>query len=192
MPRPASERSGVPSWTRSRGWCTRPTPLGVGSVARVATARGESTPARLARLGFTDPTRAAAALAGGALGAYQSVVDDDEVLRDVAGTADPDQALTALALLLDADGSLAPPLRADEVLRHRLLSVLGASRALGDHLLRMPEGWHILNSDRDVRPSAAGLRRKAFLSVGADPDIEPPVLIGGARAVPSATDMLRL
>jgi len=102
----------------------------------VATARGESAPARLARLGFTDPTRAAAALAGGALGAYESVVDDDGLLRDVAGTADPDQALTALALLLEADASLAPTLLADEVLRHRLLSVLGASRALGDHLLR--------------------------------------------------------
>jgi glutamate-ammonia-ligase adenylyltransferase len=140
----------------------------------VATARGESTPARLARLGFTDPARAAAALAGGALGAYQSVVDDDGLLRDVAGTADPDQALTALALLLDADGSLAPGLLADEVLRHRLLSVLGASRALGDHLVRAPGSWERLRDFADTRPTAAGLRRTMLAAVGAEPDLDDP------------------
>jgi glutamate-ammonia-ligase adenylyltransferase len=153
----------------------------------VATARAESTPARLARLGFTDPTRAAAALAGGALGAYQSVVDDDGLLRDVSGTADPDHALAALALLLDADGSLAPALLADEVLRHRLLSVLGASRALGDYLVRAPSSWARLRDFADNRPTAAGLRRAMLTAVGADPDWREPVAgvagLAGAEAL---------
>ena len=62
-------------------------------------ARGSSAEARLARLGFTEPAQAAAALDSGAL---DGLVDDDDVLADLAATADPDAALLRLALLLEA------------------------------------------------------------------------------------------
>ncbi|MBK5305676.1 MAG: hypothetical protein JJD92_03215, partial [Frankiaceae bacterium] len=107
--------------------------------------RGTSASGRLVRLGFTDPTRSAALLEGGILG---SLLDDDHALHDLAGTADPDEALRGLARLLDADAGnaalLLTELGTDDVLRHRLFSVLGASRELSDFLVRHPEHWHQL------------------------------------------------
>jgi len=145
---------------------------------------------RLARLGFTEPARSAALLEGGALG---PLLDDEDVLLDLAGTADPDEALHGLARLLDADAGnadrLVTALGADQVLRHRLFAVLGASRELSDFLTRHPEQWSVLRSSDDVRPSSAGLRRSMLLSVDADPDRSAPTVHGEVAA---ATDHLRI
>ncbi len=146
---------------------------------------------RLARAGFTEPDRAAAAISGGAL---DGLFDDDQVLTDLAATADPDEALLRLALLLESarEGgvgvALADALRADDLLRRRLFAVLGASQALADHLVRVPESWRLLVPVGDVRPSAAGLRRSMLLAIGADPDDPHPA----AGADHEATDLLRL
>ena len=156
-------------------------------------ARGSSAEARLARLGFTEPAQAAAALDSGAL---DGLVDDDDVLADLAATADPDEALLRLALLLEAESrdggrDLVPTLRDDPELRRRLLTVLGASQALADHLARVPAGWRTLLADRDVRPTAAGLRLGVLRAIDADLDADAPTLLGGAAAVRTATDALR-
>jgi glutamate-ammonia-ligase adenylyltransferase len=156
----------------------------------VTPSRSGSVSARLARLGFTEPARSAALLEGGALG---PLLDDEDVLLDLAGTADPDEALHGLASLLDADagnaGRLVTELGADEVLRHRLFAVLGASRELSDFLARHPEQWSVLRSSDDVRPTSAGLRRSMLLSVDADPDRSAPTV---HMEVAAATDQLRI
>ncbi len=142
------------------------------------------------RLGFTDPTRSAALLDGGTL---SPLLDDEGALLDLAGTADPDEALRGLARLIDVDAGnadrLVTELGSDEALRHRLFSVLGASRELSDFLARHPEHWRQLRSADDVRPTAAGLRRTMLLKVGADPDLPAPT---GRGPVATATDALRI
>ncbi len=148
-----------------------------------------SAVARLARLGFTEPAQAAAALEGGALAPIPA--GDGAILADLGLTADPDAALTGLALLLAAqpDTLLGGALHADPAFRRRLLAVLGASRALTDHLVRFPQQWRLLATDQDVRPTAAGLRRAMLLQVGADPDDPLPV---GPPDVAAASDHLRI
>jgi glutamate-ammonia-ligase adenylyltransferase len=160
----------------------------VSAVARERDGSRGSAAARLARLGFTEPARAAAALEGGALAALR---DDEPVLADLGLTADPDAALLGLALLLESR-----PLRDrlvveldDEVFRRRLLAVLGASRSLTDHLVRVPGAWAALVPEHEVRPTAAGLRRAMLVQVGADPDQPAPVITGSAS---QATDTLRV
>src|SRR3712207_5324103 len=65
-------------------------------------------------------------------------------------TADPDLALSTLVALVDrlddavtedTGAELLEALEDDEGTAMRLLSVLGASSALGDHLLRHPGHW---------------------------------------------------
>jgi [glutamine synthetase] adenylyltransferase / [glutamine synthetase]-adenylyl-L-tyrosine phosphorylase len=133
-------------------------------VTRVTLGRGSSASGQLARLGFTEPALAAAAMESGALG---SLLDDERVLLDLAATADPDAALHALADLLAAaaDAGLVTALRGDERLRTGLLDVLGASPALARHLVRHPGQWRELAGDAQVRPSAAGLRARMLAAV---------------------------
>ena len=60
----------------------------------------------------------------------------------------------------------------DEGTAMRLLAVLGASSALGDHLLRHPEHWHDLTDPAlgSTRPAAFAVRARACCAaVGADP-----------------------
>ncbi len=125
----------------------------------------------LLRLGFTDPERAAAHVAelgGGA----------EELLWTLGRTADPDLALQQLVRLrecagergADPDGLLAE-LVGDEGTAMRLLSVLGASEALGDHLCRHPEQWRELVDPTlgSTRPPAFAVREGLLRAVGADP-----------------------
>ncbi|MFD9264021.1 bifunctional glutamine-synthetase adenylyltransferase/deadenyltransferase, partial [Streptomyces sp. NPDC059538] len=108
--------------------------------------RRSSTFIRLLRSGFTDPSAAARLLDTDALAA----VRNDPVLLDALGaTADPDLALLGLVRLAEAqpDGELPgllDTLVSAKPLRDRLLGVLGASEALGDHLARHPRDWHAL------------------------------------------------
>ena len=53
----------------------------------------------------------------------------------------------------------------------RLLSVLGASEALADHLVRHPEHWRELTDPTigSTRPAAYAVREDLLRAVGADP-----------------------
>ncbi|MFG2991394.1 bifunctional [glutamine synthetase] adenylyltransferase/[glutamine synthetase]-adenylyl-L-tyrosine phosphorylase [Streptomyces sp. NPDC048257] len=105
--------------------------------------RRSSTFIRLLRSGFTDPSAAARLLDTDELAAVRT----DPVLLDALGaTADPDLALIGLVRLAEAqpDGELPgllDTLVSAKPLRDRLLGVLGASEALGDHLARHPRDW---------------------------------------------------
>lgn len=108
--------------------------------------RRSSTFIRLLRSGFTDPSAAARLLDADALAAVRT----DPVLLDALGaTADPDLALLGLVRLAEAQPAEELPLLLDTLvsakpLRDRLLGVLGASEALGDHLARHPRDWQAL------------------------------------------------
>ncbi|GGZ21203.1 glutamate-ammonia-ligase adenylyltransferase [Streptomyces inusitatus] len=108
--------------------------------------RRSSTFTRLVRHGFTDPGAAHRLLDLPVMAAVHS----DPVLLDALGAvADPDLALGGLVRLVEAqpeDGRrvLLDTLLAAKPLRDRLLGVLGASEALGDHLARHPGDWRTL------------------------------------------------
>ncbi|MBT2456295.1 bifunctional [glutamine synthetase] adenylyltransferase/[glutamine synthetase]-adenylyl-L-tyrosine phosphorylase [Streptomyces sp. ISL-86] len=108
--------------------------------------RRNSTFIRLLRSGFTDPSAAARLLDAEVLAAVRT----DSVLLDALGaTADPDLALLGLVRLAEAQTPedlppLLDTLVSAKPLRDRLLGVLGASEALGDHLARHPHDWQTL------------------------------------------------
>ena len=109
---------------------------------------------RLARLGFRDATASTREWA--AVGC-----DDERLLEQLAAAADPDLALRTLTSLLARPGvgDLRQALGRDPRLGRRLTLVLGASSALGSHLLRHPEDWRELADPalEQVRPTAAAL-----------------------------------
>ena len=117
-----------------------------GPVVRPASGAG-----RLARYGFVDAARAEAYLSGLGLwdGSQQRPADEgaEGVLDTLARVADPDLALRQLVRLTEADHGAPDPLRAlrtNASLRSRLLAVLGASDALGDHLVANAGEWRTL------------------------------------------------
>src|SRR5215470_13972309 len=119
--------------------------------------------ARLARMGFADPAEAG-------------------LLAALAGAADPDLALAALARM-PRDTELLTALHQDSGLARRLALVLGASAALGDHLARHPEGWRLLRGPEPLAcPSAGELRSALLTAVGADPGAREPVAAAGQDA----------
>ena len=73
------------------------------------------------------------------------LLDDEDVLLDLAGHRRPGRgaARPGPAARRDAGNAdrLVTALGTDEVLRHRLFAVLGASRELSDFLARHPEQW---------------------------------------------------
>ncbi|MFI1207922.1 bifunctional [glutamine synthetase] adenylyltransferase/[glutamine synthetase]-adenylyl-L-tyrosine phosphorylase [Streptomyces sp. NPDC020802] len=126
--------------------------------------RRSSTFTRLLRHGFTDPSAAERLLDSAELAA----VTNDPVLLDALGaTADPDLALLGLVRLVEAQASpagqreLLDTLIAAKPLRDRLLGVLGASAALGDHLARHPLDWQALVTyeAQDLHPGIAEFER---------------------------------
>ena len=94
---------------------------------------------QLASMGFADTARVTQLLSGLELTAG----DDWPLLDALARSPDPDLALSALARM-EPDAELRLALRDDAVLRDRLVSVLGASAALGEHLVRHPGDWRLL------------------------------------------------
>jgi [glutamine synthetase] adenylyltransferase / [glutamine synthetase]-adenylyl-L-tyrosine phosphorylase len=145
--------------------------VSVGGTQHADTAdggRSESLRAHVARQGFTDVDRALARLHDLARSEQGA-----SALADLLGdTADPDAALLGLVRLVDeADPELAARLR-DVVVDdrdpcdgpgplRRLVRVLGASRALTDHLVRHPEAWPTVS--QDGLAATAQARREALL-----------------------------
>ncbi|WP_107416854.1 MULTISPECIES: bifunctional [glutamine synthetase] adenylyltransferase/[glutamine synthetase]-adenylyl-L-tyrosine phosphorylase [unclassified Streptomyces] len=129
-----------------------------------APGRRSSTFTRLLRHGFTDPSAAERLLDTPAMAAVRT----DPVLLDALGaTADPDLALRSLVRVAEAQPDdpgpqalLSTLLRA-KPLRDRLLGVLGASEALGDHLARHPLDWQALVTYEadDLHPGVAEFER---------------------------------
>lgn len=130
----------------------------------MAPGRRSSTFTRLLRHGFTDPSAAERLLDSAELAPLR----DDPVLLDALGaTADPDLALHGLVRLVEAQGGrtarheLLDTVIAAKPLRDRLLGVLGASAALGDHLIRHPRDWQalVMYEPRDLHPGVEEFER---------------------------------
>jgi glutamate-ammonia-ligase adenylyltransferase len=136
--------------------------------------RGPATSkGNLLRLGFLDPDAALVALTH--LGDAA-----EPLLALLARTADPDEAIAGLCRLtevVDDPTTLLQELVDDEGTAMRLLSVLGASEALSDHLVRHPDQWHELTDPElgSTRPAAWAVRAGLLRAVGADPDDADPV-----------------
>ncbi len=149
--------------------------------------RPVTTKGNLLRLGFQD--------AEAALGLLRELGGGTEPLVAILSrTADPDAALTALVRLVEAAGDPDDLLAAvcdDEGTSMRLLSVLGASTALADHLIRHPAHWRELRDPTlgSTRPAAYALREGLLEAVGADPHASAPV---ATLADDEAVDALRV
>ena len=149
--------------------------------------RGDITQGKLVRLGFLDPDRARVLISG--LGEVAA-----PIVPLLGRSADPDQALASLIALADAVDDrerLLQEVADDEGTSMRLLSVLGASQALGEHLRRHPDHWHELCDPTlgSTRPPAFAMRASLMRSVGADPDDPHPV---AAMPEAEARDALRV
>jgi glutamate-ammonia-ligase adenylyltransferase len=129
-----------------------------------APGRRSSTFTRLLRHGFTDASAAERLLESPEL----APIRNDPVLLEALGaTADPDLALRGLVRLLEAQPAptarreLLDTLIAAKPLRDRLLGVLGASAALGDHLARHTGDWHALVTyePQDLHPGVEEFER---------------------------------
>ncbi|MEV7476171.1 MULTISPECIES: bifunctional [glutamine synthetase] adenylyltransferase/[glutamine synthetase]-adenylyl-L-tyrosine phosphorylase [Streptomyces] len=134
--------------------------------------RRSSTFTRLLRHGFTDPSAAGRLLD---LPELASVRADPVLLEALGATADPDLALRALVRLAEAQEPGERQILLDTVitakpLRDRLLGVLGASEALGDHLARHPRDWQALVTYEatDLHPGVPEFER--MLDEVVDPD----------------------
>ncbi|MCH0539097.1 bifunctional [glutamine synthetase] adenylyltransferase/[glutamine synthetase]-adenylyl-L-tyrosine phosphorylase [Streptomyces sp. MUM 203J] len=130
-----------------------------------APGRRSSTFTRLLRHGFTDPSAAERLLDDPAMAGVRS----DPVLLDaLGGTADPDLALQGLVRVVEAQPdearrqALLSTLLGSKPLRDRLLGVLGASEALGDHLARHPLDWQVLVTyeSADLHPGVEEFERE--------------------------------
>ncbi|MFD4750296.1 bifunctional [glutamine synthetase] adenylyltransferase/[glutamine synthetase]-adenylyl-L-tyrosine phosphorylase [Streptomyces rubiginosohelvolus] len=137
-----------------------------------APGRRSSTFTRLLRHGFTDPSAAEQLLD---LDALASVRSDPVLLEALGATADPDLALRGLVRIVEAgeEGErqvLLDTLVSAKPLRDRLLGVLGASEALGDHLARHPRDWQALVTYEsvDLHPGVAEFEQG--LADAVDPD----------------------
>ncbi|WP_432479315.1 bifunctional [glutamine synthetase] adenylyltransferase/[glutamine synthetase]-adenylyl-L-tyrosine phosphorylase [Nocardioides sp. GXQ0305] len=128
---------------------------------------------RLVRAGFTDTDRAEPLL--------DQLGDHADALLPLLGrTADPDLALAGLVRLSaetpDPDAMLAETAD-DEGSAMRLLTILGTSTALADHLVRHPDHWRELTDPTlgSTRAPAFAVRSRLLEAVGADPGADEPV-----------------
>ncbi|MDT7659996.1 MAG: [glutamine synthetase] adenylyltransferase / [glutamine synthetase]-adenylyl-L-tyrosine [Pseudonocardiales bacterium] len=134
----------------------------------------------LARLGLTEAWAAPTLATLGWWVDDRPLRDAEAVMWALARSPDPNLALRALERLSEADrtewSALDAALRKDEGLRGRLLALLGASTALGDHLVSRPAVWRHLTSERALTPDRlpdVATRSAALLrAVGCEPPAE--------------------
>jgi glutamate-ammonia-ligase adenylyltransferase len=121
-------------------------------VTKQPKGRIESDRATMARMGFVDPVRAADLI---------SELEDQipELLTTLSHTSDPDQALIYLARLAEADSTVPFRLGSDARLADRTFAILGASSALGDHLVRRPRDLDLLIGE--LMPTQRSLTKMA-------------------------------
>ncbi|HLY34463.1 MAG TPA: bifunctional [glutamine synthetase] adenylyltransferase/[glutamine synthetase]-adenylyl-L-tyrosine phosphorylase [Jatrophihabitantaceae bacterium] len=129
------------------------------------TAQQRRIASRLARLSFDDADTAAQLLCGDVLHWWDAAANEatDEgaaaVVAALGRTADPDAALAAVhAMVADPAGaSLRPALETSSAVRSRMLPLLGASRALADHLIASPGDWPVVVGEYDATGVATRL-----------------------------------
>jgi glutamate-ammonia-ligase adenylyltransferase len=154
----------------------------------VTRATGRATVPGPGRLGLVEPP------AGTWLDTLGWRTDEHgPLLWALSRSADPDLALRNLVRMAESAGDgwaeLDQRLRTDTSLRGRLLGVLGASEALGDHLVSTPESWRLLTRSGPL-PTPAELTAGLLASVGAEP--EPGTELHRASTTgPGATLVLR-
>ncbi len=143
------------------------------------------------RLGLIEPT-ARADLAE--LGWNEAAAVDR--LWALSRTADPDLALRALVRIRAANDEDWPQIDAllttDTTFRGRLLATLGASDALGDHLVAEAGSWRLLTEPE--LPTAAQARTEMLNAVDAvpDPDAGGGLTFRAQLSGPEATGRLRV
>src|SRR5580658_1939680 len=115
--------------------------------------RGATLAGRLAALGFADTAAAERRLisdlrldVGG---------QDADLVAALAAAPDPDLALAGLTALAP-DQELRERLRSDQGLRTRLITILGVSSALAEHLRRHRDDWRLLVGPPLVGPALVG------------------------------------
>ncbi|MGW1343720.1 bifunctional [glutamine synthetase] adenylyltransferase/[glutamine synthetase]-adenylyl-L-tyrosine phosphorylase [Kribbella sp. NPDC002412] len=142
----------------------------------MAEARRGSWEGRLVRLGFADPQRAGVMLEQLDRLESPSPMASEQLITALSESADPDLALHGLLGLAEAlhrnrydVAAFARTLEVDDDFRRRLLSVLGASEALGRHLGVHPRHWYDLADPAlaGVRPSADDVRARLATAVDA-------------------------
>ncbi|UGT60623.1 bifunctional [glutamine synthetase] adenylyltransferase/[glutamine synthetase]-adenylyl-L-tyrosine phosphorylase [Nocardia asteroides] len=143
------------------------------------------------RLGLLEPN-AAANLRELAWDNVESI----PVLWALSRAPDADLALTTLMRLREELGTgwaeLDSALRSDKSLRGRLFALLGASSALGDHLVADPSAWPELR--RKELPSAEQLRAELLAVVEAEPERGPaagPLVFRAGKSGPEVVPLLR-
>jgi [glutamine synthetase] adenylyltransferase / [glutamine synthetase]-adenylyl-L-tyrosine phosphorylase len=133
----------------------------------------------LARLGLTEPWAEGTATELGWWAGDKPAEGAEAIMWALGRSPDPDLALRSAERLLNAvpdRKDLDAALRSDQVLRGRLLSLLGSSTALVDHLVANPDRWHRLT--RGSPPPGEGAREALLGAVGVGADV-----LTGAEAV---------
>ncbi|GAA2113704.1 bifunctional [glutamine synthetase] adenylyltransferase/[glutamine synthetase]-adenylyl-L-tyrosine phosphorylase [Nocardioides bigeumensis] len=120
----------------------------------------------------------------------------EPLLAILGRAADPDLAVASLVRITDRlpddeAGALLDALVDDEGTAMRLVGVLGASLALGDHLVRHPSHWRELTDPElgSTRPAAYAVRAGLLRAVGADPQDQAPT---ATKPDAEALDALRV
>ncbi|CAL8979052.1 Bifunctional glutamine synthetase adenylyltransferase/adenylyl-removing enzyme [Cellulomonas sp. T2.31MG-18] len=158
--------------------------------------RGASLAARLSRAGVADVPRGERLLTDRALLAVWPQAPDD--LPELLGAvADPDQALLTLAKVAGAVGphpdlteALVAAVTGAGPARERLLSLAGASAALGDVVVARPESLRVVLDDAPgVDVDASSVRADLLRAVEADPSAAVPV--AGLAGAPGVDAMRR-
>lgn len=148
----------------------------------------ERTRTSLARLGLTEPWAERTLADLGWWAGDRPVEGAEPIMWALARSPDPDLALRQVERFAKAAGdwqTVDAELRADLGLRGRMLALLGASTALGDHLVTHPDRWRLLADGPDRGNPPPDLARRAanlLRAVGADPDEPASGGPGGARA----------
>ncbi|TQM44009.1 bifunctional [glutamine synthetase] adenylyltransferase/[glutamine synthetase]-adenylyl-L-tyrosine phosphorylase [Pseudonocardia cypriaca] len=133
----------------------------------------------LARLGLTEPWAEATVTALGWWAGDKPAPGAEAIMSALGRSPDPDLALRSAERLLNATPDrqdLDAALRADQVLRGRLLTLLGSSTALVDHLVAHPDRWHRLTGS--APQPGEGAREALLRAVGVGADV-----LTGAEAV---------